>query len=60
MGPFELMDATTSKLCLQASEILYEAYGERFRPPALLKQRVKRRPRRRPQRAAAGASEGLR
>src|SRR5579863_97433 len=41
MGPFELMDATSSKLCLQASEILYEAYGERFRPPALLKQRVR-------------------
>jgi 3-hydroxybutyryl-CoA dehydrogenase len=41
MGPFELMDATTSKLCLQVSEILYDAYGERFRPPALLKQRVK-------------------
>jgi 3-hydroxybutyryl-CoA dehydrogenase len=41
MGPFELMDATTSKLCLQASEILFEAYGERFRPPALLKQRVR-------------------
>ncbi|HZT88568.1 MAG TPA: 3-hydroxyacyl-CoA dehydrogenase family protein [Stellaceae bacterium] len=41
MGPFELMDATTSSLCLQASEILFEAYGERFRPPALLKQRVR-------------------
>jgi len=41
MGPFELMDATTSKLCLQAGEVLYEAYGERFRPPALLKQRVR-------------------
>ena len=41
MGPLELMDATTSKLCLQASEILFEAYGERFRPPALLKQRVR-------------------
>src|SRR5579863_3196128 len=41
MGPFELMDATTSKLCLQAPEILFEAYGERFRPPALLKQRVR-------------------
>ncbi|MGE5271834.1 MAG: 3-hydroxyacyl-CoA dehydrogenase family protein [Thiohalocapsa sp.] len=41
MGPFELIDATTSKLCLQASEILHEAYGERFRPPALLKQRVR-------------------
>src|SRR5579862_2327430 len=41
MGPFELMDATTSKLCLQVSEILHQAYGERFRPPALLQQRVK-------------------
>jgi 3-hydroxybutyryl-CoA dehydrogenase len=41
MGPFELMDATTSKLCLQAGEVRYEAYGERFRPPALLKQRVR-------------------
>ena len=41
MGPFELMDATTSKLCLQVSEILHGAYGERFRPPALLQQRVK-------------------
>lgn len=41
MGPFELMDATSSKLCLQVSEILHGAYGERFRPPALLQQRVK-------------------
>ncbi|HTZ34978.1 MAG TPA: 3-hydroxyacyl-CoA dehydrogenase family protein [Stellaceae bacterium] len=41
MGPFELMDATSSRLCLQVSEILHDAYGERFRPPALLKQRVK-------------------
>ncbi len=41
MGPFELMDAVSSKLTLQASEILFEAYGERFRPPALLKQRVR-------------------
>jgi 3-hydroxybutyryl-CoA dehydrogenase len=41
MGPFELMDATTSSLCLQASEILFDAYGERFRPPALLQQRVR-------------------
>lgn len=40
MGPFELMDATTSSLCLQAQEIMYEAYGERFRPRPLLKQRV--------------------
>lgn len=41
MGPFELMDAVSSKLALQTQEILYEAYGERFRPPALLKQRVR-------------------
>lgn len=40
MGPFELMDATTSHLCLQVQEILQEAYGERFRPRPLLKQRV--------------------
>src|ERR1700749_3481895 len=41
MGPFELMDATASRLVVQASEILFDAYGERFRPPALLKQRVR-------------------
>jgi 3-hydroxybutyryl-CoA dehydrogenase len=41
IGPFELMDVTTSSLCLQVQEILHDAYGERFRPPALLKQRVK-------------------
>lgn len=41
IGPFELMDITTSSLSLQVQEILYEAYGERFRPPALLKQRVR-------------------
>lgn len=41
MGPFELMDATTSSLCLQAQEIMHDAYGERFRPRPLLKQRVR-------------------
>jgi 3-hydroxybutyryl-CoA dehydrogenase len=41
LGPFELMDAVTSTLCVQAQEIMQEAYGERFRPPPLLKQRVK-------------------
>jgi 3-hydroxybutyryl-CoA dehydrogenase len=40
IGPFELMDITTSSLSLQVQEILHAAYGERFRPPALLKQRV--------------------
>lgn len=41
MGPFELMDATTSSLCLQAQEIMFDAYGERFRPRPLLKARVR-------------------
>ena len=41
MGPFELMDATTSSLCLQAQEIMHDAYGERFRPRPLLKARVR-------------------
>lgn len=40
IGPFALMDAVTSSLCVQAQEIMQEAYGERFRPPPLLKQRV--------------------
>ena len=40
IGPFALMDAVTSDLCLQVQDILHDAYGERFRPPALLKQRV--------------------
>jgi 3-hydroxybutyryl-CoA dehydrogenase len=41
MGPFELMDATNLRLSLEVQEILFEAYGERFRPPALLKQKVR-------------------
>jgi 3-hydroxybutyryl-CoA dehydrogenase len=41
MGPFQLMDATTSSLCLEAQEIMHQAYGERFRPRPLLKQRVR-------------------
>jgi 3-hydroxybutyryl-CoA dehydrogenase len=40
IGPFAMMDIVTSDLCLQVQQILHEAYGERFRPPALLKQRV--------------------
>jgi 3-hydroxybutyryl-CoA dehydrogenase len=40
IGPFALMDAVSSGLCLQVQQILHDAYGERFRPPALLKQRV--------------------
>lgn len=41
IGPFALMDAVTSNLCVQAQEIMQEAYGERFRPPPLLKQMVR-------------------
>jgi len=41
IGPFALLDAVTSSLSVQAQEIMHEAYGERFRPPALLKQRVR-------------------
>jgi 3-hydroxybutyryl-CoA dehydrogenase len=41
IGPFALMDTVTSSLCVQAQEIMQEAYGERFRPPALLKQYVR-------------------
>jgi 3-hydroxybutyryl-CoA dehydrogenase len=40
IGPFALMDKVTSGLCLQVQDILHDCYGERFRPPALLKQRV--------------------
>jgi 3-hydroxybutyryl-CoA dehydrogenase len=40
IGPFALMDNVSSGLCLQVQEILHDCYGERFRPPALLKQRV--------------------
>lgn len=40
IGPFALMDVVSSGLCLQVQEILQDAYGERFRAPALLKQRV--------------------
>lgn len=40
IGPFALMDAVTSSLCVQVQEILQDSYGERFRPPPLLKQRV--------------------
>lgn len=40
IGPFALMDAVTSGLCVQVQQILQDAYGERFRPPPLLRQRV--------------------
>jgi 3-hydroxybutyryl-CoA dehydrogenase len=40
VGPFTIMDLVTSDLCVQGQDILHEAYGERFRAPALLRQRV--------------------
>lgn len=40
VGPFTIMDLVTSDLCVQVQDILHEAYGERFRAPALLRQRV--------------------
>lgn len=40
IGPFAMMDVVTSDLCLQVQDILHHAYGERFRPPALIRQRV--------------------
>ena len=41
MGPFELVDYTRADVHLHASEGLLDAFGERFRPPQLLRQLVK-------------------
>ncbi len=41
VGPFELMDLVSNTLTLQVQEVLLGAYGERFRPPMLLKKMVK-------------------
>ena len=40
MGPYALMDVLNNKLNLEVQEILFESYGERFRPRPNLKQRV--------------------
>ena len=40
IGPFALMDLTSNDLNLKVEEILFESYGERFRPPPILKQKV--------------------
>ncbi len=40
VGPFSLMDLTSNDLNLKVQEILYESYGERFRPLLLMKQKV--------------------
>jgi 3-hydroxybutyryl-CoA dehydrogenase len=40
MGPYELMDVLNNRLNLNVQEILFDSYGERFRPRPNLKQRV--------------------
>jgi 3-hydroxybutyryl-CoA dehydrogenase len=40
VGPFALMDLTSNDLNLKVQEILFDSYGERFRPPPILKQKV--------------------
>jgi 3-hydroxybutyryl-CoA dehydrogenase len=40
IGPYALMDLTSNELNLQVQEILFQAYGERFRPRPILKQKV--------------------
>jgi len=40
IGPFALMDLTNVSLSLKVQEILQEAYGERFLPRPILKQKV--------------------
>jgi 3-hydroxybutyryl-CoA dehydrogenase len=40
IGPFALMDLVSNDLILTVEQILHNAYGERFRPRPILKQRV--------------------
>jgi 3-hydroxybutyryl-CoA dehydrogenase len=40
IGPYELMDLTSNDLNLSVQQILWDAYGERFRPRPILKQKV--------------------
>jgi 3-hydroxybutyryl-CoA dehydrogenase len=40
IGPFSLMDLTSNDLNLRVQQILFDAYGERFRPRPVLKQLV--------------------
>lgn len=40
VGPFELMDVVTNHLCLEVQDILHHAYGPRFMPRPLLRQKV--------------------
>jgi 3-hydroxybutyryl-CoA dehydrogenase len=40
IGPFTLMDLTDNSLSLKVQQIMFDAYGERFRPRPILKQKV--------------------
>jgi len=40
IGPYSLMDLVRNDLILKVEEILYQAYGERFKPRPILKQKV--------------------
>lgn len=40
IGPYALMDLTNNDLNLKVQQILYDAYGERFMPRQILKQKV--------------------
>ena len=40
IGPFSLMDLTSNDLNLKVGEILFDAYGERFKPRPILRQKV--------------------
>lgn len=40
IGPYALMDLTSNDLNLKIQQILYEAYGERYMPRPILKQKV--------------------
>ncbi len=40
IGPYALMDLTGNDLNLKVQEILFDTYGERFRPRPILKQKV--------------------
>jgi 3-hydroxybutyryl-CoA dehydrogenase len=40
IGPFKLMDLTDNSLSLKVQQIMCDAYGERFRPRPILKQKV--------------------
>jgi len=40
IGPFALMDLTSNDLNLKVGEVLYDTYGERFKPRPVLRQKV--------------------